>query len=273
MDLSITTDFLTDNGCPEPSLRLIAEAGFTHVHWCHQWNTDFLYEEPEIRQIGRWLKDFGLRLLDLHATDGREKRWTSPLPHERETGVSLVRNRIDMTAALGADVIVMHVPGVGGRTADPGVWDRLRRSLDELAPHARQRGVRIALENGHDSFQNIRELLGAYGPEYLGICYDSGHGNIAIPAAAGGGGLDVLDELKPRLLALHLHDNDGTNDQHRLPFTGTVDWPRVARIIAGSGYRKCVSMESNVHRETTTEPRAFLAAAREAGARIAGMIG
>jgi hypothetical protein len=28
------------------------------VHWCHQWDTDFLYSEWEIRQIGQWLDEF-----------------------------------------------------------------------------------------------------------------------------------------------------------------------------------------------------------------------
>ena len=41
--LSITTDYAKDVGDPSPYLRSIAEAGFSHLHWCHQWNTDFLY--------------------------------------------------------------------------------------------------------------------------------------------------------------------------------------------------------------------------------------
>ena len=67
MQLSLTTDYATDTGNPEPYLKRIAEAGFSHVHWCHHWNTDFLYSPYEIAQIAEWLDDFGLRLLDLHA--------------------------------------------------------------------------------------------------------------------------------------------------------------------------------------------------------------
>ncbi len=272
MDMSITTDFLTDNGCPEESLRLIAEAGFTHVHWCHQWCTDFIYQGPEIEQIAAWLGEVGLHLLDLHASDGREKRWTSARAYERTTGVGLVKNRIDMARRLGADAVVMHVPGASDRAADPALWDRLRQSLDELAPFAGQRGVRIAVENSPHNVQGIRELFDSYGADFLGLCYDSGHGNLAGSTAEGGGGLDALDELKDRLLVLHLHDNDGSKDQHRLPFTGTVDWPRLTRIIADSRYAKCVSMECNVHAEATREPREFLARAHAAGTRISEMI-
>jgi sugar phosphate isomerase/epimerase len=272
MDLSITTDVFTDTGCPEESLRLIAEAGFTHVHWCHQWNTDFIYEEPEIRQIGAWLKGFGLRLLDLHASNGREKSWTSAREHERAAGILLVKNRIDMTGSLGGDAIVMHVPGERDLGGDPGALDRLRRSLDACLPYARERGLRIAVENGEDNWGTIRGLLGAYGPDVLGLCYDCGHGNLVRPGIPAGSALDSLDAVKDRLLVLHLHDNDGVKDLHRVPFTGTVDWPRLCRLIAASGYKKCISMESNVHQEPDKDQRGFMSRAHAAGSRITAMV-
>ena len=39
------------------------------------------------------------------------------------------------------------------------------------------------------------------------------------------------DEFKEingdKLIALHLHDNDGISDQHLLPFDGTVNWKNI----------------------------------------------
>ena len=76
--LSITTDYANiDKGNPSPYLRRIADAGFTHIHWCHHWNTDIVYSCPEIEQISRWLDEYGLELLDLHASVGPEKNWFS----------------------------------------------------------------------------------------------------------------------------------------------------------------------------------------------------
>ncbi len=40
--LSVTTDYITSSGDPSPWLQQAAEAGFSHIHWCHQWCTDFL---------------------------------------------------------------------------------------------------------------------------------------------------------------------------------------------------------------------------------------
>ena len=90
--LSLTTDYATvDRGNPSPYLRRIADAGFTHIHWCHHWNTDFVYSRPEIEQIGRWLDEYGLKLLDLHASVGPEKNWYSTNEWERQAGVELVQ--------------------------------------------------------------------------------------------------------------------------------------------------------------------------------------
>jgi len=87
-------------------------------------------------------------------------------------------------------------------------------------------------------------------------------------------GLDELETLKERLAVVHLHDNDGARDMHWLPFTGTVDWDRLARLMADSGYAKCVSMESNMHaHQDIRDERTFLARAFEAGGRLSEMIG
>ncbi|MBM3497261.1 MAG: sugar phosphate isomerase/epimerase [Armatimonadetes bacterium] len=262
--LSVTTDYKTGTGCPEEYLRRIGAAGFTHIHWCHQWDTDFLYCEAEVEQIADWLDECGLRLLDLHGSAGREKAWGSVREYERRAGVELVANRIAMTARLGGDVVIMHLPG--------GSWEeyapRARQSLDELRPVADASGVRIALENGgsHQSFDDIERALSAYDEEYLGLCYDAGHGNL-FPE-----GLVRLDAIRDRLVSVHLHDNDGSGDQHRLLFTGTVDWVRLAGIIAGSSYVGPVSMEVSMRNEPPQDEASFLQETFWTGSRFAAMI-
>lgn len=256
--LSITTDYATvDKGDPSPYLRRIADAGFSHIHWCHHWNTDFVYSRWEVEQIRKWLVEYGLTLLDLHASVGPEKNWYSAKEHERLAGVELVKNRIAMTARLSGDAVVMHIPRTPG-------WAPLRRSLDALADFARAHEVRIALENG--GFDAIASWLAEYDADYLGLCYDCGHGNLDPD------GLDRLDTLKDRLIVQHLHDNDGTGDQHNLIFSGTVDWPRLAGIIARSAYRKPISSESNMGRSGITDETVFLAKAFDAGTRLTAMV-
>ena len=240
MDISITTDFLGGTGSPEPRLKAIAEAGFTHLHWCHQWNTDFLYSRCELAQIAAWLREYGLQLLDIHGSAGKEKCWYSPVEYERQAGVELVINRIVMMHELGGvGSVVMHVPAYRDNRPDidqskvAAQFEAVKRSLDDLMPVLEKYAVRIAAENmPSDTFELLGKLMADYPEKYLGITYDSGHGNIAE-----GKGMDRLEPLKDRLQALHLNDNDGSGDQHQPPFYGTVDWDRMTRLVASSSYK------------------------------------
>jgi len=266
--LSMNTDYCKDTGSPEPYLERIGEAGFSHVHWCHQWNSDFLYSSWEVDEIRKWLEKSGLKLLDLHASVGQEKNWVSLREYERLSGLELVRNRIEMTGRLGADATILHIPGTP-EGSEAVFRDALRRSIDSLESFARARRVRIAVENDYNYnlvHAVMKSVFAEYGPDFLGLCYDSGHGNMD------GGGLDQLESLKDRLIAVHLHDNDGKSDQHKLPFSGTVDWPRLAKIIAGSSYGKCLNLEVTIHGSGIGDERAFLAEAFERATAFGGMV-
>jgi sugar phosphate isomerase/epimerase len=210
----------------------------------------------------------GLQLLDLHGSAGREKCWWSGREYERLAGVDLVANRIRMTEQLGGSSVVMHVPVLPDGVENLPDCDQLRRSLDALAAVTRECGVPLALENMvHDNFCFLRKLLAEYGPDVVGICYDCGHGNIGARR-----GLEYMESIKSRLLAVHLHDNDGAGDKHWVPFTGTVDASRLARMLATSGYHRCISLESSVSNIPEANKGTFVADAFRAAARLAAMV-
>lgn len=269
--LAINSDYVQSIGDPKPYLKQIADSGFTHIQWIHHWNTDFMYGPHEVAQIKRWLEEYGLALNDLHASDGQEKFWMSSTEYIYKSGLDLVKNRIDMTAELGGDVIVMHLnqePWVPEyRTA---FRDRVRRNMEVLIPYLESRGVRLALENLFPSnHATLDWVLGEYNSPAIGICYDSGHGNIV------GDGLDWLDkpEVKSRLIGLHLNDNDGAGDQHKPLYMATVDWERLAEVIATSGYTKThMTMELNIDPSGIEDEMEFLAAAKERGERFDEMV-
>ena len=236
----MTTDYLADTGCPEEALRGIAAAGWRWVHWCHHWNTDFLYTAAELEALEGWLKELGLGILDIHGSGGREKRWDSPRAHERRAGIELVRNRLEMAARFGCGVVIMHTPNLPGEErARAAMWEGFRRSIDAVLPDCRRLGVRLAMENlAHGNFDQLDELMAAYGAEVMGVCYDPGHGEIS------GDGLKRLGPLARRLIAVHLNDNDGESDLHQPLFQGRIDWAALAGLMAASGYdRAAMSVE------------------------------
>lgn len=261
MLLSMTSDYVKGMGDPAPYLARIASAGFTHVHWCHQWNTDFIYSAAEVEHIARALRDNGLRLLNLHASHGMEKGVASTHEHERLAGVELVRNRLHMTARLGGEAIILHAPDLDSVP--------FRRTLAELEREFIVCGVRLAIENTGGNFPALLGYLRDFPPEYLGICYDSGHANLPEFAAYA----RDWPEIAPRIYAFHLHDNDGLTDQHLLPFAGTIDWERVARLIAASPCRGNVNLESNMRCSPDMSEEEHLAHALAAARKLAEMVG
>jgi sugar phosphate isomerase/epimerase len=177
-----------------------------------------------------------------------------------------------MANRLGCNVIILHIPKAPANPAARSKFeDCIRRSLDEMEPVVTRAGVRIAIENMvWDNFLRLHRLFKEFPADYLGLCYDSGHGNIH------GDGLDQLEKTRDRLISVHLHDNDGKGDQHRLLFGGTIDWQRLARIIADSSYKKCVSLEVSMQDYGGDNPmseKTFLRKAFKTGARFAEMIG
>ncbi len=253
---SITTDYSTDTGNPFPCIERISNAGFSYIHWCHEWSTDHLYSNNEIGDIKKNLHNFGLKVLDVHASYGVETSWGALDESQRQAGVNLVKNRINMAVELNSDVSVMHAPAY---------TDPIRKSLDELQPYTKSRNVRIAIEN-IINFPVVEKYFSDYDPDFIGLCYDSGHGNIEENS------YEWLDKFKDRLISIHIHDNDGKKDLHQIPFTGTVDWERLSNLLAKSSYKKCVSLEVSMHNMKINDENEFLAQSFNAAEKLSDMI-
>jgi len=280
---SIATDYKTHLGDPDPYLRRIADAGYSNAHWCHQWNTDLIYNRSEIQQIRRKIKEYGIEVNDVHGSEGCEKFWYSADESARLAGVDLVKNRLDLAAHLGGDAVVMHVYPEPNDPGDNEIfWTQLQRTLDTLEEHARMRGVRIAVENlvdfpgvrsgsvtfaeARDNWETIGKIFSRYSPDFVGLCFDSGHSNL---------GRDRLDGLNPfldRLLVLHLNDNDGSSDQHHLPFSDTINWSRVVRSIDKSSYDKPLNLEIAMRNSEIEDESEFLRQGLASCERITSMI-
>ena len=123
-------------------------------------------------------------------------------------------------------------------------FDSLRRSMDEVLPHLEKLDARIALENmPGDTWEFLAYLLDNYPAERFGFCFDSGHANIDLRKQ-----FSECEKYKSRIWSVHLHDNDGTGDQHLAPFYGTVDWPKVARMLDSSGYQGVINFELHIQK-------------------------
>ena len=263
-------------------LEQIARAGFTHIHWCHELDREYMYSVYEMRQIREWMDEYGLVSKALHATKGsardveiREghyrKDYTSNWEYNRKAGVELIKNRVDLAEALGASEIVLHlyVPYLTIQRqpeTKEDFYGCVYRSLDELMPYCREKKVRICIENLFDvpdkyMLEAWDRLFARYAKEFLGLCYDTGHANMVWRESAP----EILGRYADRLYAVHIHDNNGAMDSHWIPGDGGIQWEKVMDVIARSAYEGPLLLELGCNER---DPERYLKRAYEAGCRL-----
>lgn len=281
-ELAISTDYYADSARLEDIqslLKKVSEAGFTYIHWCHEWCGDYTYSEYEMKQIREWMDEYHLKSKALHATHGSSKNeyglswharkdYTSEWEYNRKAGVELIKNRVDLAACLGASEIVLHlfIPHVAiaeGRVKKENFYRQVEKSMDELMPYCMEKGVRICIENlfGMPE-EDIRGqwdwFMEKYPKEFIGFCLDSGHANIIWHEKM----TEIIRKYGERIFAVHLHDNDGIDDLHRVPGEGTIDWEEVMTALAESAYELPLTLEVVGSHEDEDE---FLAKAYQKG--------
>jgi sugar phosphate isomerase/epimerase len=234
LELAIGTAWIAVENMPLAGrLAAVAAAGFRCVHWTDR-NPSLLYSDSFAREVAAMLDGEGLRCFGVHAASRPGASLWSADALEREGGLEMARNRAAFCARLGARVLVVHPPGAAA-AGTPGRFDD---ALDALVGAVRGEGAGVAMENAGFAAEAglLERWLGMFPADRLGLCFDSGHAHIA-------GQEDFPERFAGRIECVHLHDNDGANDLHLLPFDGGIDWEAAMGRIAGSGYRGPLVLE------------------------------
>ena len=271
--MAISTLFDRDTDGITAIEKLAFDGRFKIAMWHHGMHGETIYSEDYMTSVAKALNQHDMFVRDVHGSHGGGKCWSQD-ENQRQIGVALIRNRIDLAYRLNAQVVTLHLARTPGQPeVAESHWEAVFRTLDDLAAYARARNVLIALENLHyenwDNYTGAIKVLARYDRDYVGVCYDSGHGNID-PSS-----LDLLRELKDRLVALHLNDNLGKHsgdeardDMHMLPYAGTVTWPEVAQVIGTSSYSGPISLEVGRRNHPENALSEFLGRASESGAKF-----
>ena len=218
--------------------------------------------------IRRRLADAGIVPTSLHGyieleiLDGPAFDLSSADPAIRKASIEIARGETDYVHALGCRDIVVHPVGPGDTQDDPFRKANLRESAETLSGIAKQAGVRFLLENmpppmfGQDA-RMLRHIVDDINSPHLGLTYDAGHANVV------GRPVEMVHDMGPRLWSVHLHDNDGTDDDHHLPGMGTVPFEDVTRALADVGFNNTFLLEVyrdtwEVRRDLTPERLAYI---------------
>lgn len=222
----------------------IRSAGFDCVEVAANYRGHMDGTPREIELIKRATRDNGLSVESVHLG-------FDALTGERQDEVDdLVRRDLELTAELGGTILIVHMAIFAepdrlifkdgkfypGFTVDrdlkewPPMLGKIHEKLDAYVQTARGMGVTLALETDWQNSRRLIEFVEPFGEQSCGICFDTGH------AELDSGAVELAELLAPRVIATHLHDNDGKEDQHLPPFEGCIDWPILIAALRSGGY-------------------------------------
>ena len=150
---------------------------------------------------------------------------------------------------LGAKIVVVHA------VTDVKPVDFIPYNLrfyKMLEPYAQKAGVKIGVENlfkfdgKFHRFEGVLEtgeklssfLQKLRSPQFV-ACVDTGHAGLT-----GTPPQKLISAMNKNLVkCLHLHDNDGKDDLHSLPYTGALNWQEIISALKKMGYDGDITLE------------------------------
>lgn len=271
MNISISSGGLQQLYGEKEALKKAKEAGADGVDF-NLWST--LYDitskssiyaksEEEFTAYFKDIKDYadsiGIKIFTTHGNGTGYKN----NKEDDETLVKNVLKDIQATKILGAEVCIIHT--AGNYHLPPETSKELMHKFnydlfDKTLPFAKESGIKLATETFGSSarygcidfFGDINNFLDGFMPLYekygdtFCICVDSGHTNLATrfdnPQVS-----EVIKMLSSHVYALHLHDNNGLKDQHKIPGTGDINWESVFGALKEINYKGAYNLEISVN--------------------------
>ena len=237
---ALSTHFFVNHRLTVALLSKIQQAGIPAVEiFCARQHLDYR-NKTQITEMGHWFRDSGMQLHSLHSPMYNDEIWgrsgphavvtiTEPVKARRLEMVDEIKRAIEIAEIIPFKYLIQHV-GVGGEEFEMRKFDAAFAALEELKLFAGQRGVEILLENIPNQLSSAERLLTFEELTHIGLNYvfDTGHAHM------GEGVAKAFGLMKDKIRSTHVHDNDGRNDTHLVPFVsegGTIDWKETMDLL------------------------------------------
>ncbi|MBQ8173853.1 MAG: sugar phosphate isomerase/epimerase [Clostridia bacterium] len=183
-----------------------------------------------------------------------------------EEKVHYMEMALEIAPLLGCPRVVFHsdMPLGWDKDDEELAWHSNERFVTRVLPAAERANVILCIENmpmkalSFSRVENMIRLVEQFDHPLFGMCLDTGHA-----AVFGDDCGDAVRRIGRHLQALHVHDNDGSADQHLLPGQGVIDWERFRVSLHEVGFDGSFSFETAPSRELPPAERetAFLSLA------------
>lgn len=200
----------------EERIKKIKEAGFDGV--ITTADPRFDHQNGKLAKQMKLFKKYRLGVSSLHARYVKEELPSFWLEgKEGEKSKKDIIKDVKLAKKHGFTCVVVHMRGIYSTIGE--------QRLLEILKVCEKCDIPIAIENLLSS-KIFMDIFKHISHPYLKFCYDSGHDN------CDHSDYDYLSLYSDKLITLHLHDNDGTGDQHTLNKIGTIDWNNIASKLA-----------------------------------------
>lgn len=145
-------------------------------------------------------------------------------------------NDLDNLAKYGVKMVCMHLTSKSEAPAPSKIG--LSR-LKKIVEYAKTKNIKVAFENTK-IWGYLEYVFDNLNYDNMGICYDSGHCHCHFNDRFS------WNKFKNKIFAVHLHNNDKTDDLHLLPFDkkGTIDWQKLIQNLKDANFDGSITLES-----------------------------
>lgn len=151
---------------------------------------------------------------------------------------------------LGCKYVVLHHRFPFGYEENENTkkygYDLNVRFIKKLLPYASKYGVTICIENlpfyiEYSNVNSTLKMIKEINSPNVKMCLDTGHYNCVDKS------VDIYTtilNIGENLKVLHVHDNDGSGDQHLLPGKGSINWDDFFKALKDIKFDGSISFET-----------------------------
>lgn len=175
----------------------------------------------------------------------RRKLYNPNDPTEVEFMQSVTDRSIEIAKICRAECMVVHPVQVDD-LPDEAIEENIKENMrvySKVVEVSHEANIKLAFENIPDwpgygrtfggMASQLCALIDAYNDPLIGACWDFGHANLNYTKGTQPYGIRLLGK---RLIAVHVHDNKGKDDDHVVPFSGNIVWEEVIKAVKDTGF-------------------------------------
>lgn len=239
---------------PIETINAVKEAGFNNVfiQWYNK-NWDISQE----KQL-EYIRKQNLNVIFAHLG----YQYINDIWEDGESGDKLVDSYIkdlDVCSQNNIQMVIMHL---SSKFTPKSFNEKGLNRIRKIVEYAEKLNIKVAFENTK-RVEYLEKVLENIKNKNAGLCYDSGHCHAFSD--------DKFDyeRFKDRIFAVHLHDNDKSDDLHLLPFDGTIDWGYVVKKLKECNYAGPVTIETTYRNDYLKKtPIEFYKSAYDAAKKV-----